>query len=63
MQSVSKLPVSDRVYAHNIEPNWPMCPFELRGICKDKSCRFQMNVDCTLSNYNVLKDVNTLALR
>ena len=28
-----------------VDPDWPLCPFELRGTCEDSACRFQMRVD------------------
>ena len=62
-QSISKLPLSSRIYAHKIEPNWPFCTFELRGSCRDTTCRFQMNIDCTLNNVDVLKNVRRMAER
>ena len=62
-QTVSKLKVSSRTYANRLNPQWPVCPFELRGTCRDLKCPFQMNQDVNMSNMEVLQDLQNLAKR
>ena len=60
---MAKLKVSSRTYANRLNPQWPVCPFELRGKCRDLKCPFQMNLDVTMNNMEVLLDVQDLAKR
>ena len=62
-RTVSLLPLSSRTFANKIKPNWVLCYAELRGVCRDANCPFQMNVDLTMVNNEVLQDLHALALR
>ena len=28
-----------------LDPDWPLCPYELRGVCRNPQCPFQMARD------------------
>ncbi|KAJ5104937.1 hypothetical protein NUU61_002284 [Penicillium alfredii] len=41
-------------YSHNIDPMKYLCPYELAGVCNDRSCEFQHFRDMTLSDDKIL---------
>lgn len=61
--SVARLPLATRSFAHRVRPDWPLCPYELRGSCRDTKCSFQMNVDTALNNVELLQHLQDLAGR
>ena len=46
---VSKLSYASATFFHALDVHWPLCPFELRGSCRDANCAFQMATDFELS--------------
>eukprot|EP00884_Botryococcus_braunii_P002531 jgi/Botrbrau1/12279/Bobra.0323s0019.1 len=50
-------------YVHAINPHWPMCPFELRGACKNPACKYQMAADYSLKGLDALQEIQQLSER
>ncbi|KAK9793010.1 hypothetical protein WJX73_010419 [Symbiochloris irregularis] len=45
---LAKLKLTSSTFTHALDVQWPLCPFELRGACRDANCSFQMTVDYDL---------------
>ena len=57
---VSKLSFTSSTFAHGVDAHWPLCPFELRGTCRDANCAFQMSIDYDFSTDRKAQDVRAL---
>ena len=54
---VWRLDVSSPTFSHAIDPLWPLCPFDLRGECRDPSCPWQSKDDTCISGSELVSDL------
>lgn len=54
---VWRLDVSSTTFSHAIDPLWPLCPFDLRGECRDPSCPWQSKDDTCISGSELVSDL------
>ena len=47
-------------FSHAIDPLWPLCPFDLRGECRDASCPWQSKADMAISRSELVSDLESL---
>jgi hypothetical protein len=51
---VANIPVTSASIANKLDPNIPICPYELGGTCNDKSCKFQHASSYLMTNEELL---------
>ncbi|EQC35998.1 hypothetical protein SDRG_06738 [Saprolegnia diclina VS20] len=52
--------VLSNAFAHRIDPNKVLCPFELHGVCNDDQCNYQHERDYAVSSSTALQDLGRL---
>ncbi|KAK9813138.1 hypothetical protein WJX72_009666 [[Myrmecia] bisecta] len=62
-QAVAGVPLISKTYTHRINPQWPLCPYEIRGSCRNASCIYQMAVDYAPDSSAVISDIVDLVRR
>ena len=55
-----RLETSCPTFSHAIDPLWPLCPFDLRGECRDASCPWQSKADMAISRSELVSDLESL---
>ncbi|KAK9860427.1 hypothetical protein WJX84_007272 [Apatococcus fuscideae] len=50
-------------YGNTIDPQWPLCPYEARGSCRNAKCPYQMAADYTLEAVQIVRDIFITAQR
>ncbi|KAK9842133.1 hypothetical protein WJX84_006524 [Apatococcus fuscideae] len=56
-------PFLSATYGNNIDAQWPLCPYEARGSCRNAKCPYQMTSDYTLEAVHVVRDIFITAQR
>eukprot|EP00698_Gefionella_okellyi_P022826 TRINITY_DN762_c0_g1_i1.p1 TRINITY_DN762_c0_g1~~TRINITY_DN762_c0_g1_i1.p1 ORF type:complete len:1237 (-),score=305.79 TRINITY_DN762_c0_g1_i1:397-4077(-) len=59
--AASKLKLASPTYSHKIQPQLPLCQFELHGRCNDPTCTAQHRRDYMLSGDDLLVDLMSYA--
>lgn len=56
-------PYLSATYGNNIDAQWPLCPYEARGSCRNLKCPYQMTSDYTLEAVHIVRDIFITAQR
>ncbi len=56
-QAATKADYLSATYGNTVDAQWPLCPYEARGSCRNPKCPYQMPADYTLEAVQIVRDI------